>query len=107
MVIEATLVLRDPSSVSARRDRMVQLHKDYDERREFWTKSDLEQSLKSKLTKTSDVEVPRFWTVVEQELLPALEKKDTGAAETAYAKLEPAYAAHRIIRHWKPRLPSA
>jgi methyl-accepting chemotaxis protein len=95
--LEATLAVRDPSTVTARRDRLVQLHKDYDERREYWIKSDLEQSLKSKLTKASDTEVQRFWTIIEQEMLPALEKKNAGAAETAYAKLDPAYAAHRAI----------
>ena len=95
--LEVTLALRDPSTVAARRDRLVQLHKDYDERRDYWIKSDLEQSLKSKLTKVSDAEVQRFWTIIEKELLPSLEKKDGGAAETAYAKLEPAYAAHRAI----------
>src|SRR6202048_2319071 len=95
--LEATLAVRDPSTVTARRERLVQLHKDYDERREYWIKSDLEQSLKSKLTKTSDAEVQRFWTIIEQEMLPALEKKNAGAAETAYAKLDPVYAAHRAI----------
>jgi methyl-accepting chemotaxis protein len=95
--LEATLALRDPATVAARRDRLAQLHKDYDERREYWIKSDLDQSLKSKLTKASDAEVQRFWTIIEQELLPALGRKDAGAAEIAYAKLEPAYAAHRII----------
>jgi len=95
--LEATLALRDPSTVSARKERLAQLHKEYDERREFWIKSDLEQSLKSKLTKASDAEVQRFWATIEQELLPALQKKDAGGAETAYAKLEPAYAAHRAI----------
>jgi methyl-accepting chemotaxis protein len=95
--LEAALVLRDPSTVAARRDRLVQLHKDYDERREYWIKSELEQSLKSKLTKVSDAEVQRFWAIIEKELLPSLEKKDVGAAEAAYVKLEPAYAAHRAV----------
>ena len=40
--LEATLALQDPSTVAARRERLAQLKKDYDERREFWTKSDLE-----------------------------------------------------------------
>jgi len=94
--LEATLAVRDPSAVKARGNRLVQLHKDYDERRDYWIKSDLEQSLKSKLTKASDTEVQRFWTIIEQEMLPALEKNN-GAAETAYAKLDPVYAAHRAI----------
>jgi methyl-accepting chemotaxis protein len=95
--LEATLAVRDPSSVAARRDRLVQLHKDYDERREYWIKSDLTQALKSKLTTVSDTEVQKFWTIIEQELLPALEKKDVGAGEKAYVKLNPVYAAHRGI----------
>ena len=40
--LEATLALQDPSTVAARRERLAQLKKDYDERHEFWMKSDLE-----------------------------------------------------------------
>lgn len=95
--LEATLALRDPSTVSARKERLVALHKDYDERREFWAKSDLDQSLKSKLTTASDAEVHRFWTITERDFLPALEQRDVAAAEAAYGKLGPVYAAHRSI----------
>src|SRR5260370_32947257 len=38
-----------------------------------------------------------FWTINEQEVLPVIEKKAAGAAETAYAKLDAVYAAHRAI----------
>jgi methyl-accepting chemotaxis protein len=95
--LEATLALRDPSTVAARRERLVQLHKDYDERRDFWSKSDLERSIKSKLTIASDAEVQRFWAIIERELLPAVGRKDVDAGEAAYAKLAPVYAAHRTI----------
>lgn len=95
--LEATLVLQDPSTASARRERLVQLHKDYDERRDFWNKSDLEESLKSRLTMASDAEVQRFWAIIERELLPAVASKDIKAGENAYAKLGPVYAAHRSI----------
>src|ERR1700690_2811561 len=74
--LEASLALRDPSTVSARRERSVQLRKDYDERRDYWNKSDLDQSVKSKLTTASDAEVQKFWTITEREFLPALEKND-------------------------------
>src|SRR6188768_4020743 len=34
--LEATLVLHEPASLAARRERLAQLKKDYDERHDFW-----------------------------------------------------------------------
>src|SRR5882762_10987494 len=51
--LEATLALHDPASLAARSERLVQLKKEYDERLQFWTQSDLEPSIKSKLIETS------------------------------------------------------
>jgi methyl-accepting chemotaxis protein len=95
--LEATLVLRDPASLETRRPRLKQLHKEYDERKAFWIGSNLSPSLKSMLTSQSDAEVERFWKNVEDGLLPALARKDTAAAEEAYAKVTSAYNAHRAI----------
>jgi hypothetical protein len=58
--LEATLVLHDPSSLAVRRDRLAQLKKDYDERRDFWSKSDLDPVLKARLVEKSHGEVQRF-----------------------------------------------
>ena len=55
--LEATLVLHDPAQLAAHRDRIAQLKKEYDERREFWVKSDLDPTLKTKLVEKSDSEV--------------------------------------------------
>jgi len=95
--LEATLALRDPSRLSAHQDRLQQLHKEYSERRDFWAKSAIDASLKKKLTSDSDAEVQKFWSIAEQEMLPALARKDKEAAEKAYAKLESIYHAHRGI----------
>jgi methyl-accepting chemotaxis protein len=95
--LEATLALRDPASLEARQSRLKQLHKDYDERKAFWINSDLSASLKSMLTRQSDADVERFWKNVEDGLLPALARKDTTAAENAYAKVTSAYNSHRAI----------
>ena len=35
--LEATLVLHDPAQLSAHRDGLAQLKKEYDERRDFWS----------------------------------------------------------------------
>jgi methyl-accepting chemotaxis protein len=95
--LEATLALHDPASLAARSGRLVQLKKEYDERFQFWTQSDLEPSIKSKLIETSHRAVQRFWTALQQNLLPALAKNDVDAAAKSYAEVTSAYAEHRGV----------
>src|SRR4051794_39544461 len=77
--LEATLALNKPADVAIHRDRLAQLKKEYDERREFWSKSDLDAAIKTKLVEESHREVARFWTAIEQAFLPALAKGDMPA----------------------------
>jgi len=95
--LEATLVLHEPAALAVRRDRIAQLKKEYDERREFWVKSDLDPALKTKLVEKSDNEVRRFWTAIQDGLLPALAKADSAAAAKSYAEITARYTAHRAI----------
>ena len=95
--LEATLVLHDPAQLPAHRDRIAQLKKEYDERHEFWVKSDLDPALKTKLVEKSDSEVRRFWTAIQEGLLPALAKGDSAAAAKSYAEITARYTAHRAI----------
>lgn len=95
--LEATLAFNQPASATGRRARLQQLKKEYEERRAFWMKSDLDAAAKGKLTEASHREVEKFWAAVEKDLLPALEKNDTAAAANAYGVLSAAYAAHRAI----------
>src|ERR1700752_4762014 len=95
--LEATLAIRDPASVAAHRDRLVQLKKDYDDRRDFWSKSDLDPLIKTKLVEKSHREVERFWAAIEQSFLPALARADTAAAARSYAEITAAYLAHRAV----------
>jgi methyl-accepting chemotaxis protein len=95
--LEATLVLHDPAQLAAHRDRIAQLKKEYDERHDFWVKSDLDPALKAKLVEKSDSEVRRFWTAIQDGLLPALAKSDSAAAAKSYAEITARYTAHRTI----------
>jgi methyl-accepting chemotaxis protein len=95
--LEATLALQDPSSLSVHSDRLVQLKKDYDDRRDFWSKSDLDAAIKAKLVEKSHADVQRFWTAVEGSFLPALAKADSAAAAKSYADITAAYTAHRAV----------
>jgi methyl-accepting chemotaxis protein len=95
--LEATLALNNPAELATRRERLAQLKKDYDERREFWSKSDLDPAIKAKLVDQSHREVQRFWRAVEQVFLPALAKADTIAAAKCYSEITAAYQAHRAL----------
>ncbi|UEM12700.1 methyl-accepting chemotaxis protein [Bradyrhizobium barranii subsp. barranii] len=95
--LEATLAMREPDQLSAHGERLVQLRKDYDERKAFWTTSSLSTDLKTALVSKSDAEVQKFWKLLSDQLLPALKAKDVAGAERAYAQLKDAYTAHRAI----------
>ena len=95
--LEATLALQDHASLPAHTERLAQLKKDYDERRDFWSKSDLDPAIKAKLVEKSHREVERFWTAITQSFLPALARADTAAAAKSYAEITAAYTAHRAV----------
>jgi len=95
--LEATLALNNPVGLATHRDRLVQLKKEYDERHEFWSKSDLNPTIKAKLVGESHREVQRFWTAVEQVFLPALAKSDMATAAKSYSEVTTAYLAHRAL----------
>jgi methyl-accepting chemotaxis protein len=93
--LEATLALREPETIATRTERLVQLRKDYDERRAYWVKSDLAPGLKRLLIDKSDAKT--FWSIAEGELLPAVAVKNLSLAEASYKKLQSAYSEHRAV----------
>jgi len=96
--LEATLALNDPASLEQHRARLKQLHKEYDDRHAYWQQvEDFDATNKQWIVEESYRHVTRFWTAVESDFLPALEKGDIGAARKAYADLAAAYAAHRAV----------
>ncbi|TMJ46657.1 MAG: methyl-accepting chemotaxis protein [Alphaproteobacteria bacterium] len=95
--LEATLALNNPAEVATHRDRLDQLKKEYDERREFWSKSSLDPAIKAKLVQDSHREVQRFWSIIEQTFLPALAKGDAAAVAKSYSEITAAYLAHRAL----------
>lgn len=95
--LQATLAMREPDQLAAHGERLVQLRKDYDERKAYWTASSLSADLKTALVQKSDAEVQKFWKVLSDQLLPALKGKDMAGAERAYAQVKDAYTAHRAV----------
>ena len=89
--------LDDPKSVDVHRQRLAQLHKDYNDRHNYWLGQNFNAALRDKLTQDSNAEAVKFWETTEREFLPALSKGDLNAARAAYAKMTAAYTAHRAV----------
>jgi methyl-accepting chemotaxis protein len=95
--LEATLAMVDVKTLAERRSRIAELRKSYDERKAFWTDSDLDAPLKALIVTRSDAEVQKFWTEVERSFFPALQKGDKDAIAKSYAAVTAHYTAHRKV----------
>jgi methyl-accepting chemotaxis protein len=95
--LEVTLAINDTAQLQARRNKIEELRKSYDERKVFWKDSSLDAPLKQLIVAQSDAEVQKFWTEVEKSLFPALQKADKDAVAKSYAQVTAAYTAHRKI----------
>jgi methyl-accepting chemotaxis protein len=98
-IIESYLVtLQALSAESADRnplfDSLKTLKKDYDTRRTFWIKEDLEDALKEPMNK-ADQSAQEFYRLAFSQLIPALEKQDNAGAASAFSAMKVHYVAHR------------
>jgi methyl-accepting chemotaxis protein len=95
--LEAGLVLNNVKPLAEAQSRIAELRKQYNERREFWQGSSLEATMKQKLTERSHTHAARFWSLIDRDLLPAIERKDDAATRQAYSELTEQYQAHRAV----------
>jgi hypothetical protein len=92
--LEATLAKNNPASVKVQRAAIEKLHKDFTDRRKFWSEADLPVVIKQDLETAAKAAEP-FWTTVENGLLQALEKGDSAKAQADYEQAQNYYALHR------------
>jgi methyl-accepting chemotaxis protein len=95
--LEAKLARDTPAELKEHKARLAQLHKDYDDRRNYWRLADIPADLKDLLVVKSDTEAQKFWDAIEAGLLPALERADAAAADQALIKAGISYRAHRAL----------
>jgi methyl-accepting chemotaxis protein len=96
--LETTLTLNDPPSVKQRRERLAQLHKEYNDRHQYWSEvENFDPVNKQLIVEESYKPVTRFWNAIETVFLPAIEKGDMETAHKAYAEIASAYADHRAV----------
>ena len=78
---------------------LAKLRREYDSRRAYWSESPLSPDIQADLDR-SDVEVQKFWAVMDSQYLPALKTGDVAAMNAAIDQLSQHYQAHRkVIDH--------
>jgi methyl-accepting chemotaxis protein len=96
--LEATLAKNDPKSLGASKERLAQLHKDYNTRHDYWSNDrTYDAAIVQKMIGPAHAEAVKFWDEVEGNLLPAIERGDQTAADASYAKVAAAYGKHRAV----------
>lgn len=95
--LEANRALQRSLPLADAKKRMVQLRKDYDDRRSFWDTTALQADIKNDLLVASNEHVAKFWGILDQKLFSAIEQNNGAAARAAYNELTQSYEAHRAV----------
>ena len=75
--------------------KLNQLHKDYNDRLTYWSKSNLSPELKQTLVQNLDPSAEAFWKTLDNDFLPAFEQHRSADMSVALEKLADEYKVHR------------
>ena len=102
--LEANLAVREPARLEEHLDALARLKKDYEARHAFWSdranwESDdgVNEKAYALVAQDSDAEARKFWSAVEDRLIPALRSGDAVGVDAAMTQTADAYAKHRAI----------
>jgi len=99
-LVESLLVAHrasvEPAKTAEHIETLAGLRTGYDARDTFWRTVELAPEIRTNLDR-SDVEVKKFWNIVDQQYLPALRAGDAAGTSAAIVGLTEAYGAHRAI----------
>ncbi len=84
-----------PNQVEALVQSIGALHRQHEERLQFWTARLPESAIKQELLKEAHDAAAPFFSVLETQLIPAIRRGDADATNKAAAGLEQAYRDHR------------
>jgi methyl-accepting chemotaxis protein len=106
--LEASLLNRFPESLPERRKRLARLKNEFNEGQAYWSAQDIEPPLKALLAGNAREPALRFWTLLDEDFLPAIASGDAKRADDAFRLLPDAYAEHKkwieeTLRHARSR----
>ncbi|MBB5745418.1 methyl-accepting chemotaxis protein [Brevundimonas variabilis] len=99
-LVESLLVAHrgatEPAKAQQHAETLASLRAGYDARDTYWRTVDLAPDIRANLDR-SDVEVKKFWRIVDQQYLPALRAGDVAGMNASIVVLTEAYSAHRAV----------
>ena len=84
-----------PTERAALIERLKVLKKEYDERQTYWIATEFEPDLKQAMIKTTHEPAMRYYSVLFERFIPALQAGDDAARASALADMDAAYQQHR------------
>jgi methyl-accepting chemotaxis protein len=93
--LEATLLIERPAALAERRAALTKLEASYRASIARWKGAPIDAALRQALVEQAGRPADAFWLELDSGLIPALERGDTIAARTSYARLSADYAVHR------------
>ncbi|WP_161539755.1 methyl-accepting chemotaxis protein [Paramagnetospirillum kuznetsovii] len=94
--LEASQALSaEAAEMSAHKDAMMRLRKDFDDRHEFWKSQSLDASVRDGLLVEAYAPAVRFYDRAFTAFFPALERGDRAAATAIFKEMRGVYANHR------------
>ena len=84
-----------PTERAALIERLKVLKKEYDERQTYWIATEFEPDLKQAMIKTTHQPAMRYYSVLFERFIPALQAGDDAARASALADMDAAYQQHR------------
>jgi methyl-accepting chemotaxis protein len=86
-----------PELYQAAKERYLGTQKEFQDRKAHWAENLEEGSLKSQLTEGEQL-AEQVFKIINEEVIPAIEKGDKEAAQTALAtKADPIFQQHRVV----------
>ena len=93
--LEATLLIRDPASLTQRRASLTRAERQYRSGVVHWKAAmQAQPAIRGPLERATR-EADLFWSELDDRLLPAMQRGDMTAANASYAHLSAIYADHR------------
>jgi len=84
-----------PGNLAANKATLARLKSEYDQRMTYWRGKTLTPEIKAAIFGDTDRYAQQFWTIIEQGLLPAIERGDRAEVEIQVHQMSAAFAQDR------------
>jgi len=93
--LTAELAKDFPEDLASYKVTLTRLKSEYDQRLAYWRGKSLTPEIKAAMFGDSDRYAQQFWTIVETDLIPAIERGDRAVVDVQLVRLSAAFEKHR------------